>query len=96
MLALPFMVRRKLFLNILLVEQNFTTTRNSGNNLLTYCKAFFVRHSSEHKMSDNDRKVDRNIFPDAVTRDGIRVLKSLREDKKSSFFHWAIQVHNGE
>ena len=31
-------------------------------------KAFFVRHSSEYKTSDSDRKVNRNIYPDAVTR----------------------------
>ena len=31
-------------------------------------KAFFVRRSSEYKTSDSDRKVNRNIYPDAVTR----------------------------
>ena len=33
-------------LNSLLVLQNFTTTRKSGNILSTYLKAVFVRHSS--------------------------------------------------
>ena len=37
-------------------------------------KAFFVRHSSEYKTSDSDRKVNRNIYPDAVARDGIRLI----------------------
>ena len=37
------------FLNSLLVIQNFTTARKSGNILLTYLKAFFVRHSSEYE-----------------------------------------------
>ena len=32
-------------------------------------KAFFVRHSSEYVTSDNDRKVNRNIKPDAGARD---------------------------
>ena len=36
-------------LNSLLVLQNFTTARKSGNILLTYLKAFFVRHSPEHE-----------------------------------------------
>ena len=30
-------------------------------------KAFFVRHSSEYKTSDSDRKVNRYIYPDVVT-----------------------------
>ena len=37
-------------------------------------KAFFVRHSSEYKTSDSDRKVYRNIYPDAVTRDRMRLI----------------------
>ena len=41
-------------------------------------KAFFVRHSSEYKTSDSDRKVNRNIYPDAVTRDRMRLI-----DRKS-------------
>ena len=32
-------------------------------------KAFFVRHSSEYKTSDSDRKVNRNIYPDALLFD---------------------------
>ena len=32
-------------------------------------KAFVVRHSSEYKTSDSDRKVNRNIYPDTVTRE---------------------------
>ena len=60
--------------NSLLVAQNFTTARKSSNILLTYWKAFFVRHSSEHKTWDSDRKVDRNIYLDAVKRDRIRLI----------------------
>ena len=37
-------------------------------------KAFFFRHSSEYKTSDSDRKVNRNIYPDAVTRDRMRLI----------------------
>ena len=37
-------------------------------------KAFFVRHSSEYKTSDSDQKVNRSIYPDAVTRDRMRLL----------------------
>ena len=37
--------------------------------------AVFVRHSSEYKTSlDSDRKVNRNIYPDAVTRDRMRLI----------------------
>ena len=42
-------------------------------------KAFFVRHSSEYKTSDSDRKVNRNIYPDAVTRDRMHLLGSLSD-----------------
>ena len=61
------------YVNSLLVLQNSTTARKSGNIILTYLKAFFVRHSSEYKTSDSDRKVNRNIYPDAVTRDRMRL-----------------------
>ena len=37
-------------------------------------KAFFVRHSSEYKTSDSDRKVDRSIYPDAATRDRMSLI----------------------
>ena len=37
-------------------------------------KAFFVRHSSEYKTSDSDRKVNRNAYPDAVTRGRMRLI----------------------
>ena len=45
-------------------------------------KVFFVRHSSEYETSDSDRKVNRNIKPDAVTCDrmsliGPRILSRL-------------------
>ena len=39
------------------------------NNVL-----FIVRHSSEYKASDSDRKVNRNIYPDAVTRDRMHLI----------------------
>ena len=44
----------------------------SGNIVLTYWKlfvAFFGRLSSEYETSDSDRKVNLNIYPDAVTCD---------------------------
>ena len=37
-------------------------------------KAFFVRLSSEYKTLDSDRKVNRNMYPDAVTRDRMRLI----------------------
>ena len=40
-------------------------------------KAFFVRHSSEYKTSDSDRKVSRNIYPDAVTRVGKNISSTI-------------------
>ena len=39
-----------------------------------HLKAFFVRHTSECETSDSDRKVNRNIYPDAVTRDRMRLI----------------------
>ena len=62
------------YLNSLLVLQNFTTARKSGKNYGDILKAFFVRHSSEFKTSDSDRKVNRNIYPDAVTCDRRRLI----------------------
>ena len=37
-------------------------------------KAFFIRQSSEYKISDSDRKVNRNIYPDAVTHDRMHLI----------------------
>ena len=41
---------------------------------LDILKAFFVRHSSEYETSDSYRKVNRNMYPDKDTRDGVRVI----------------------
>ena len=43
-------------------------------NYFDTLKAFFVRHTSEYKTSDSDRKVNRKIYPDAVTRDGMCLI----------------------
>ena len=37
-------------------------------------KGLFVRHLSEHTASDSDRKFNRNIYPDAATRDRMRLI----------------------
>ena len=47
-------------------------------------RAFFVRHSSEYETSDSDRKVNRNIYPDAVTRDRMRLIDLKSGRKKLS------------
>ena len=60
--------------NSLFVLQNSTTARKGGNALLTYLKAFFVRHESEYVTSDSDLKVNRNIYPDAVSCDRMRLI----------------------
>ena len=42
-----------------------------------YCdtlKVFFVLHSSEYKTSDSDRKLNRNIYLDAIARDRMRLI----------------------
>ena len=54
------------YVNSLLVLQNFTTVRKSGNILLTYLKAIFVRYSSEYETSDSDRKG----YPKYISRCG--------------------------
>ena len=54
-----------------LYRYNSTKKRQHYFDIL---KAFFVRHSSEYTTSDSDRKVNRNIYPDAVTRDRMRLI----------------------
>ena len=39
----------KRHIDSLLILQNFNTARKSDNIILTYLKAFFVRHSSEYE-----------------------------------------------
>ena len=54
-----------------IVVYNSTKKRQHYFDIL---KAFIIRHSSEYKTSDNDRKVNRNIYPDAVTRDRMHLI----------------------
>ena len=56
------------------ITTQIRTARKSGNIYFDILKAFFVRHSSEYKTSDSDRKVNRNIYPDAVTGDRMRLI----------------------
>ena len=59
------------------MKQDFNKDLNSTKKPQYYfdiLKAFFVGHSSEHKTSDSDRKVNRNIYPDAVTLDRMRLI----------------------
>ena len=37
-------------------------------------KILFFRHLSEYKTSDSDRKLNRNIYPDAVTCDKMPLI----------------------
>ena len=60
-----------LTLRIRILAYNSTKKRQHYFDIL---KAFFVRHSSEYKTSDSDRKVNRNIYPDAVTRERMRLI----------------------
>ena len=55
-------------------KYNFYNSTKKRQHYFDILKAFFVRHSSEYKTSDSDRKVNRNIYPDAVTRDRMRLI----------------------
>ena len=56
------------------VRRCFYNSTKKRQHYFDILKAFFVRHSSEYKTSDSDRKVNRNIYPDAVTRDRMRLI----------------------
>ena len=56
-------------------------------------KAFFVRHSSEYKTSDSDRKVNRNIYPDAVTRDRMRLIDPKSGQLESIHHCWLVEEY---
>ena len=55
-------------------EVIFYNSTKKRQHYFDILKAFFVRHSSEYKTSDSDRKVNRNTHPDAVTRDRMRLI----------------------
>ena len=57
--------------SLLTMHINSTKERQHYFDIL---KAFFVRHSSEYKTLDSDQKVNRNIYPDAGTRDKMRLI----------------------
>ena len=42
-------------------------------------------------MSDSDRKVDRNIYPDAVARDGIRIIDP-KSGQLGTFRHCLLEL----
>ena len=50
---------------------NSTKKRQHYFNIL---EAFFARHSSDYKTMDSVRKINRDIYPDAVTRDRMRLI----------------------
>ena len=59
------------------ISTNSTELYNSTKKRQHYfdiLKAFFIRHSSEYKTSDSERKVNRKIYPNAVTRDRMRLI----------------------
>ena len=49
--------KKVIYVKSLLVLQNFSTARQSGN-ISQILKAFFVRDSSEYETSDSDRILD--------------------------------------
>ena len=54
---------------------SFKIARKSGNILLTYLKAFFSSDNHQIvKTSDSNLKVNRNVYPDAVTCDRMRLI----------------------
>ena len=56
-------------------QQNFLcNSTKKRQHYFDILKAFFLRHSSEYKTSDSDRKVNRNIYPDAVICDRMRLI----------------------
>ena len=57
-----------------LTRNEYYNSTKKRQHYFDILKAFFVRHSSEYKTSDSDRRVNRNIYPDAVTRDRMRLI----------------------
>ena len=55
-------------------DKGFDNSTKKRQHYFDILKAFFVRHSSEYKTSESDPKVNRNIYPDAVTRDRMRLI----------------------
>ena len=86
-IRIPHFCRASVFLNFPDFEPRiilqFYCSTDKWQQPFDILKAFFVRHSSEYKTSDSDRKVDRNIYPDA----GLRPKTQSCVDKKSSYFH---------
>ena len=56
------------------LSNNYLSTKKRQYSFDTLRSLFFVRHSSDYKMSDSDRKGNRSIYPDAVTRDRMRLM----------------------
>ena len=70
-------------------EKGFYNSTKKRQHYFDILKAFFVRHSSEYKTSDSDRKVNRNIYPDAVTRDRMRLI-DLKSGRLEPIHHCCL------
>ena len=65
----------------------FTTAQKAATFFRHAEELIFVRHSSEYKTSDSDRKVNRSIDPDAVTRDRMRLIDP-KSDQLGPIHDW--------
>ena len=66
-------------------EKHFLQQHEKRQHYFDILKAFLARHSSEYKTLDSDRKVNRNIYPDAVTRDRMRLIDSMSGQLEQAF-----------
>ena len=58
-------------------EEAFTLKHKKWHQVLGLLKSFFVvRHLSEYETLDSDQKGNRNIWPDADTRDTMNNVSS--------------------
>ena len=55
-------------------ERKLHNSTKKRQHYFDILKAFFVQHSSEYKSLDSDQKVNRNIYPDAITRDRMHLF----------------------
>ena len=61
-------------MSLVVSDRNLHNSKKKRKHHFDILKAVFVRHSSEYKTLDSDRKVNRNIHPNAATLDRMHLI----------------------
>ena len=77
-------------LHVELYKQHTCGSTKKQRHYFDILKAFFIRYSSEYEASDSDQKVNRSIYPNAGTRDRMRLIDP-KSDQLGPIHHCLLE-----